>query len=116
MKEQGRPLLVNLALGVHSKVFTSVTTWAAPANRDYDGQQVVGVDPYRRRSVIVRQSETGERLGVTRIDNDPFASAEQVAGWGSPRMWCWRQRTAGTGRSTCWPPPAPGCTWLTRSG
>jgi transposase len=26
--------------------------------------------------------ETGERLGVARIDNDPFALAEQVAGWG----------------------------------
>jgi len=49
---------------------------------EYVGQQFVGIDLHRRRSVIVRQSQAGERLGMTRIDNDPFALAEQVAGWG----------------------------------
>jgi transposase len=66
-------------------------------NTDYDGRQVVGIDLHRRRSVIVQQTETGERLAVTRIDNDPFALAEQVAGWGeSPQVvleatygWYW---------------------------
>jgi transposase len=51
-------------------------------NTEYDGRQVVGIDLHRRRSVIVQQSEAGQRLGITRIDNDPFALAEQVAGWG----------------------------------
>ena len=32
---------------------------------EYDGQQFVGIDLHRRRTVIVRQSETGEQLGVT---------------------------------------------------
>ena len=56
-------------------------------NTDYDGRQVVGIDLHRRRTVIVQQTEAGDRLGVTRIDNDPFALAEQVAGWGeSPQV------------------------------
>jgi transposase len=48
----------------------------------YVGQQFVGIDLHRRRSVIVRQTQAGERLETTRIDNDPFALAEQVASWG----------------------------------
>ena len=32
---------------------------------DYDGRQFVGIDLHRRRTVIVRQSETGEQLGST---------------------------------------------------
>jgi transposase len=48
----------------------------------YDGRQIVGIDLHRRRSVIVQMSPDGDRLGVTRIDNDPFTLAEQVAGWG----------------------------------
>jgi transposase len=51
-------------------------------NAEYDGRQVVGIDLHRRRSVIVQMSAEGERLGKTRIDNDPFVLAEQVAGWG----------------------------------
>ena len=51
-------------------------------NAEYDGGQVVGIDLHRRRSVIVQMSAEGERLGKTRIDNDPFVLAEQVAGWG----------------------------------
>lgn len=48
----------------------------------YVGQQFVGIDLHRRRSVIVRQTQAGQRLGMTRIDNDPFVLAEQVASWG----------------------------------
>ena len=56
-------------------------------NAEYDGRQIVGIDLHRRRSVIVQLSPEGERLGKTRIDNDPFALAEQVAGWGeSPEV------------------------------
>src|SRR3954452_3465493 len=45
----------------------------------YDGQQVVGIDLHRRRSVIVRMTETGERLGNVRIENDPMALAAEIA-------------------------------------
>jgi transposase len=46
---------------------------------DYDGRQIVGIDLHRRRSVIVRISETGQRLDQTRIDNDPMALAAEIA-------------------------------------
>jgi len=36
----------------------------------YEGRQYVGMDLHRRRSVLVRMSETGERLGMVRIVND----------------------------------------------
>ncbi len=49
---------------------------------EYAGQRYVGIDLHRRRSVIVQMSPEGERLGVTRIDNDPFELARQVASWG----------------------------------
>ena len=65
---------------------------------EYDGRQYVGIDLHRRRSVIVRMTPDGQRLGRTvRIDNDPFELAEQVALWGeSPEVvleatygWYW---------------------------
>ena len=40
---------------------------------EYDGRQFVGIDLHRRRSVIVRQSESGEQLSAVRIINDPVA-------------------------------------------
>ncbi len=50
---------------------------------EYDGRQYVGMDLHRRRSVIVRMTPDGQRLGPpVRIDNDPFDLAEQVALWG----------------------------------
>jgi transposase len=65
---------------------------------EYRGQQYVGIDLHRRRSVIVRMTPEGERLGSpVRIDNDPFELARQVASWGeSPEVvleatygWYW---------------------------
>jgi len=41
--------------------------------------QYVGIDLHRRRSVIVRMSDAGEVLGVSKIDNDPLALAVAVA-------------------------------------
>ena len=38
---------------------------------DYGGRQFVGIDLHRQRSVIVRQSESGEQLSAVRIVNDP---------------------------------------------
>jgi transposase len=49
----------------------------------YDGKQYVGIDLHRQRSVIVRMTPEGERIGsMLRIDNDPFTLAQQVASWG----------------------------------
>ena len=45
----------------------------------YDGHQVVGIDLHRRRSVLVRMTETGERLDTVRIDNDPMTLAAEIA-------------------------------------
>jgi hypothetical protein len=46
---------------------------------EYDGRQVVGIDLHRRRSVIVRMTEAGERLGCVRIDDDPMVLAAEMA-------------------------------------
>ena len=65
---------------------------------EYGGRQYVGIDLHRRRSVIVRMTPEGERLGAAvRIDNDPFELAQMVASWGeSPEVvleatygWYW---------------------------
>jgi hypothetical protein len=45
----------------------------------YDGRQIVGIDLHRRRSVMVRMSEGGEKLATVRIDNDPVALAAEIA-------------------------------------
>ena len=36
---------------------------------EYDGRQFVGIDLHRQRSVIERQSESGEQLSAVRIVN-----------------------------------------------
>src|SRR5436190_64125 len=46
---------------------------------DYDGRQIVGIDLHRRRSVIVRMSEDGQRLDAVRIDNDPVTLGLEIA-------------------------------------
>lgn len=46
---------------------------------EYDGQQFMGIDLHRRRSVIVRQTETGEQLDTVRIPNEPWLLAEETA-------------------------------------
>jgi transposase len=65
---------------------------------EYDGRQYVGIDLHRRRSVIVRMTPDGQRLGgAVRIDNDRFELARHVASWGeSPEVvleatygWYW---------------------------
>ncbi|NDV10367.1 IS110 family transposase, partial [Rhodococcus sp. IEGM 248] len=44
----------------------------------YDGNQVVGIDLHRQRSVIVRQTDAGEQLSAVRIVNDPVALGLQI--------------------------------------
>ncbi|MFI7578333.1 hypothetical protein [Micromonospora sp. NPDC049497] len=46
---------------------------------EYDGRQFVGIDLHRRRSVIVRMTEAGEKLDAVRIDNDPVALGLEIA-------------------------------------
>ena len=40
-------------------------------SESYEGRQIVGMDLHRRRSVLVRMTETGEQLETVRISNDP---------------------------------------------
>jgi transposase len=42
-------------------------------------RQYVGIDFHRRRSVIVRLDGAGERLGLHRVDNDPFEFSAVMA-------------------------------------
>lgn len=50
---------------------------------EYDGRQYVGIDLHKRRSVIVRMTRDGERLGrMARIESDPFELGAQIASWG----------------------------------
>jgi transposase len=68
---------------------------------DYDGRQVVGIDLHRRRSVLVRMTEDGRRLGTARITNSPDELRVQLARAGkSPRVvleatygWYWAADT-----------------------
>jgi transposase len=50
---------------------------------EYDGKQFVGIDLHRQRSVIVRQSESGEQLSAVRILNDPASLQLQLEGAGA---------------------------------
>ncbi len=42
----------------------------------YDGRQFVGIDLHRRRSVLVRMTESGEHVETVRILNDRDSLAE----------------------------------------
>jgi transposase len=43
------------------------------------GEQYVGIDLHRRRSVIVRMTGEGEVLETVRVDNDPVALSLELA-------------------------------------
>jgi transposase len=67
----------------------------------YDGPQIVGMDLHRRRSVLVRMTPEGERLGKARIINSPEALREEISKAGTcPRVvleatygWYWAADT-----------------------
>ena len=44
----------------------------------YDGPQIVGMDLHRRRSVLVRMTEDGRKLGTARITNSPARLAAEI--------------------------------------
>jgi hypothetical protein len=53
----------------------------------YDGRQIVGMDLHRRRSVLVRMTEDGPRLGMARITNSSQGLRAQIAWAGtSPKV------------------------------
>ncbi len=54
-------------------------------SEQYDGQQFVGLDLHRRRSVLVRMSEAGETLECVRIVNDRDRLAAVMAAAGAHR-------------------------------
>src|SRR6266702_46081 len=63
----------------------------------YDGRQVVGMGLHRRRSVLVRMTEDGRRLGTAKITNSPAELRRAIARAGKhPRVvleatygWYW---------------------------
>src|SRR5438046_2818845 len=69
----------------------------APMETAYDGRQVVGMDLHRRRSVLVRMTEDGRRLGTARITSSRAARRTEIAKAGmNPRVvleatygWYW---------------------------
>ena len=68
---------------------------------DYAGRQVVGMDLHRHRSVLVRMTEDGRKLGTVRIVNSPAALRAELARAGeNPRVvleatygWYWAADT-----------------------
>src|SRR5258707_10264837 len=58
----------------------------APMETAYDGRQVVGMDLHRRRSVLVRMTEDGRRLGTARITNSPAELRKAIARAGKSPM------------------------------
>ena len=49
-----------------------------PLVEAYDGPQVVGMELHRRRSVLVRMTEDGRKLGTARITNSPPRLAAEI--------------------------------------
>ena len=58
----------------------------------YDGRQVVGMDLHRRRSVLVRMTEDGRKLGTARITNSPAALRAVIARAGNHPGWSWTSK------------------------
>src|ERR1700739_3096977 len=54
----------------HARGAHVITTKEAPVSEFYEGRQFVGMDLHRRRSVLVRMTESGEHLETVRILND----------------------------------------------
>ena len=50
-----------------------------PLVEAYDGPQIVGMDLHRRRSVLVRMAEDGQKLGTARITNSPARLAAEIS-------------------------------------
>ena len=82
----------------------------------YAGQQFVGIDLHRRRSVIVRTTDRGDPLETVRISNDVDSLEKVMARAGEAPEVVLELPTAGTGPRTRWRTWAPWCIWRTRWG
>jgi hypothetical protein len=80
------------------------------------GEQYVGIDLHRRRSVIARMTLEGEVLETVRIDNDPVALSLELAKAGPDPEVVLEAPTAGIGPPTCSRRAAPRSIWPTRWG
>ncbi len=75
-------------------------------------RQYVAIDLHARRSLIVRENEAGEEVGIVRIDNDPVALALALADAGpNPDVaieatYGWVRHEAPYDRVGCRAPPA----------
>jgi Transposase IS116/IS110/IS902 family len=76
---------------------------------EYAGRQVVGVDLHRHRSVLVRMTEDGRKLGTARISNSAAALRAEIARAGeNPRVvleatygWYWAADTLAAAGPRC---------------
>jgi hypothetical protein len=82
----------------------------------YAGQQVVGLDLHRRRTVMVRMTPAGERLEAVRFASDPAVLAEQIAKAGPSPEVVVEATTTGIGWPMCSMKPGRGCIWRIRWG
>jgi hypothetical protein len=77
-------------------------------------RQYVAIDLHLNRSVVVRENEAGEKVGVAWIDNDPVALAEAIGEAGeAPEVaieatYGWVRHEAPHDRVGCKDPP-PAC-------
>jgi hypothetical protein len=62
---------------------------------EYDGRQFVGIDLHRRRSVIVRQSESGEELSAVGSSTIRSRWDWSSSGPGRTPRWCSKRPTVG---------------------
>jgi hypothetical protein len=51
----------------------------------YGGLQIVGMDLHQRRSVLVRMTLDGRRLGTSRIGNRAAELRKEIARYGHPK-------------------------------
>jgi hypothetical protein len=74
-------------------------------------KEYVGIDLHRRRSVIVRVNEQGEKLSALRLDNDPELAAAIAQAGEHPKVvleatYGWVRHEAPHDRVGCKDPPA----------
>src|SRR5881398_496613 len=79
----------------------------------YDGQQVVGMDLHRRRSVLVRMTSDGRKLETAHITNSPAALRRVTARAGKhptallEATYGWVRGGGHAGRGRCGGAPGP---------
>src|ERR1700739_1507988 len=69
----------------HARGAHVITTKEAPVSEFYEGRQFVGMDLHRRRSVLVRMTESGEHLESVGILNYREVLAEVMSRAGASR-------------------------------